>query len=60
MCSIVRYMSLQKLVQVSVLHVLYDHTQGLVLRTHAQHAHDVSVTQLAQNLYLFFKISPAK
>jgi len=48
----------QILVQVSTLHVLGDHAEGVAAHTHAQQADDVRVLQPRQDLHLFQEVVP--
>lgn len=48
----------QKLVEVSVLHVLCDHTERIAVDTHSKQANDVGVLQTGHDLYLFQEVIP--
>lgn len=50
----------QILVQVSALHVLSDHTEGIAAHTHPEEADDVRILQPRQDLYLFQEVVPAE
>lgn len=50
----------QILVQVSALHVLSDHTEGIAAHAHSQETNDVRILQPRQDLYLFQEVVPAE
>lgn len=52
-------MARQELVEVSVLHVLRDHTERVAADAHSQQPNDVGVLQTRHDLYLFQEIAPA-
>lgn len=54
------FMAGQELVEVSVLHVLCDHTEGVAVDAHRQQSYDVGVLQARHDLYLFQKVIPGK
>lgn len=48
----------QKLVEVSVLHVLCDHTERVAIDANSKQANDVGVLQTGHDLYLFQEVIP--
>lgn len=48
----------QKLVEVSVLHVLCDHTERVAVDAYSKQANDVGVLQTGHDLYLFQEVIP--
>lgn len=50
----------QILVEVSTLHVLGDHAEGVAAHTHTQQADDVGVLEPGQDLHLLQEVVPAQ
>ena len=50
----------QILVQVTTLHVLGDHAEGITAHTHSQQPDDIWVFQARQNLHLFQEVVPTR
>ena len=50
----------EELVEISVLHVLCDHTERVAVDAHGKQANDVGVLQTWHDLYLFQEVVPAK
>lgn len=50
------FMSWQKLIEVSILHVLCDHTERITVDAHCQETNDVWVLQTGHDLYLFQEV----
>lgn len=55
-----RFVAGQKLVEISVLHVLCDHTERVAVDAHSEQANDVGVLQTGHDLYLFQEVIPTK